>query len=285
MDESMEEVPASPPPPTGLEAALALLRRRHGDAVVRRADAMPPGGAWAAGLPALDALLPGGGLPRGRISVLAGEGMGASGRLTLLQAMAATASREGPVAYVDLAGSLDPGFLADLGAELEACLVVRPPGGAMAVGLAMARTLVRAGVPWVGVALGRGRPAGPPAALGHALTALAGVAETGRAVICVAATAPLPAPLASASSLTLACRGLGWRETHGDVDGLRVGVRVTTAKIGSPGAEGALLLRYPRPQGRAEVVALPTLTAAPAVPVSAAPVLEPRPAFAAGGAG
>jgi len=243
--------------PARLEEAIALLRRRHGAQVVRRGDGPLPGAAWATGIPALDALSGIGGLPCGRVSVLAAAGPGATGRLTLLQALLAGASRRGTAAYLDLAGTLDPGFLADLGADLDACLVLRPPRGGVATGLAMARALVRAGVPWLGVALGRRCPSG--AALDQATAALAATAEGSRSVVCVSAAAPMPAALAYASSLTLACSPAGWQQSWGDVAGLRLRVAVTKSKLGAPGAATGLLLHYPRPWAAAEVVALPAL--------------------------
>ncbi len=121
----------------------------------------------------------------------------------------------------------------------------------------MARTLVRAGVPWVGIALG------PRAARvqtwEHPLTALAEAAWSTHAVVCFSAPAPLPAPLAYASSLTLGCTPLAWQEAHGDVVGLRVRLDVLKSKVGAPGASSAALLRYPRPHAVGDVVGLPML--------------------------
>lgn len=245
-----------------LEEAIARIHRRHGAMALRRGGDPLPGTVWPSGIPTLDALTGIGGLPRGRLSVLAGMGAGATGRLTLLQALTSAASREGQAAYLDLAGSLDPGFLADLGADLDACLVLRPPGDAIAAGLAMARALLRAGVPWLGVALGRpvrGRPRRPADAAEHALTALVGTLEGARAVACVAAPAPLPATLAHASSLTLDCGPAGWDMAHGDVAGLRLRLHLAKSKLGAPGAEAGLLVRYPRPWAAAEVVGLPAV--------------------------
>ena len=244
-----------------LAEAISALQRRYGAQAVRRGGDPVPAGVWATGVPALDAVLAPGGLPLGRLTVLAGERrpgcLGATGRLTLLQALLAIASRSMQVAYVDLPGTLDPGFLADLGADLDACLVVRPPRGAAGPGLAMARTLVRAGVPWVAVAFGARRV--PAAAWEHPLTALVEAAWAAHAVACFSAPAPLPAPLAYASSLTLACAPLGWHQAHGDVVGLRVQLEVAKSRVGAPGAETAMLLRYPRPHAVGEVVGLPTL--------------------------
>ncbi len=243
--------------PSSLAEAISALQRRYGAAAVRRGGDPVPAGVWATGLPVVDRLA-GGGLPLGRISVLAGQRAGGCGRLTLLQALLAIASRSGQVAYVDLPGSLDLGFLADLGADLHSCLVVRPPGGGLGPGLAMARTLVRAGVPWVGVALVSGRGAAA-SAWEHPLTALGEAAWSSRAVVCVSAPAPLSRPLAYASSLTLACTPLGWQEAHGDVVGLRVRLDVQKSRVGAPGASSAALLRYPRPHAVGDVVGLPTL--------------------------
>lgn len=251
-----------------LDEAILRLRRRYGSSALRRGGDPMPSAAWSTGIPALDGLTTSGGLPCGRISVLAGEGRGATGRLTLLQALTAAASRSMEVAYLDLAGSLDPGFLADLGADLDSCLVLRPADGGAAAGLTMARSLARAGIPWIAVALGRGRPGGSAAALEHALTALAGAVEGSGAVTCVAAPSPLPAPLAYASSLTIGCTPLGWQQAHGDVAGLRVRVRVTKSKLGAPGGESGVLLRYPRPFAAAEVVGLPELVESPVLPVA-----------------
>jgi hypothetical protein len=249
---------------SSLAEAISALQRRYGAAAVRRGGDPVPAGVWASGLPVLDRMLAGGGLPLGRVAVLAGqsaprapEPLAASGRFTLLQALLAIASRSMQVAYVDLAGTLDLGYLADLGADLHSCLVVRPPRGAAGPGLAMARTLVRAGVPWVGIALG------PRAARAqtweHPLTALAEAAWSTHAVVCFSAPAPLAAPLAYASSLTLGCTPLAWQEAHGDVVGLRVRLDVLKSKVGAPGASSAALLRYPRPHAVGDVVGLPML--------------------------
>jgi hypothetical protein len=138
--------------PTPLSQALATLRRRHGETVIRSGDALGGVEVWPTGLPVLDHRLTPGGLPVGRVSLLAAA-PGASGRLTLLQTLIAAASRERVAVYLDLLGSLDPGFLADLGADLRSLLVVRPPSGRWGEGFSMARSLVMAGAPWLAVAL------------------------------------------------------------------------------------------------------------------------------------
>ena len=121
----------------------------------------------------------------------------------------------------------------------------------------MARALVGAGMPWVGVALGGDQPR--PSLWEHALATLAEAVAKRGAICVVAAPAPVAAPLRHASSLTLVCAAAGWQRANGDVAGLRV--RLTTAKnkLGAPGAEATVLLRYPRPYATAEVVGLPSV--------------------------
>jgi len=243
--------------PTPLSEALATLRRRHGEAVIRSGDALGGVEAWPTGLPVLDHRLTPGGLPVGRVSLLAAAS-GASGRLTLLQALVAVASRERTAVYLDLVGSLDPGFLADLGADLSALLVLRSPSGRWGEGFSMARSLVVAGAPWLAIALpaaGAGSgPAGgsrPRSDLGweHRLSTLVESVAARRAVCLVSAAAPLP----------LECAADGWEEAHGDVLGLRTHLTVVKSKVSTPGETAALLLRYPRPFAAAEAVGRPAV--------------------------
>jgi hypothetical protein len=246
-----------------LAEAISLLERRYGPRALRRGSDPMPAAVWSTGLPVLDdQLLAGGGLPVGLVTVLAGESQGgaggATGRLSLLQGLLAIASRQMQVAYVDLPGTLDPGYVADFGLDPTSCLVVRPPGGAVGPGLAMARALIRAGVPWVGVAFPN-RLVSAPSTWEHPLSALVAAAKTAGAVLAFSALAPLPAPLAHASSLTIACSRLGWHEVHGDVDGIRIALTISKSKISAPGATGVALVRYPRPHAVADVVGMPTL--------------------------
>ncbi|GAC1338681.1 MAG: hypothetical protein NVSMB29_04840 [Candidatus Dormibacteria bacterium] len=255
-----------------LTEALSGLQRRFGPDAVRRGEGALRGSIWPSGLPALDGGVLPGGLPLGRVSVLTGVGPGASGRLTLLQALAARASRSMRVAYLDLSSSLDPGFLADLGADLDAVLVLRPRSGELGAGLAMARAVLGAGVPWLGIALGPGL--GRVDSWTHALTATVEAAHRGRAVVCVSSASPLALPLAYASSLTVQCQGDGWQETHGDIVGLRVRLTTVKSKLEPPGADVRVLLRYPRPQAQAEVMGLPAVIGVQAQAPLALPVAE-----------
>lgn len=253
---------------TPLSQALAELRRRHGDGVIRPGAALGGVEAWPTGLPSLDRRLTVGGLPLGRVSLLAAASPGmASGRLTLLQALAAAASRERTAVYLDLTGSLDPGYLADLGADLGSLLVVTPPSGRLGDGLAMARRLVAAGAAWLAVALPRDVPAAasrgvPERGWDHRLTALAEAVAARRAVCVITAGAP-PAALRHAASLAIRCTATGWHVAHGDVLGLRVRLTVAKSRVGALGEQVELLLRYPRPFALAEVVTRPVVVELP----------------------
>ena len=259
-----------------LAAALATLKRRYGPETLRRGSLPEPAGVWHTEVPAIDDVLSPGGLPRGRVTLLAAETRrGPSGRLSLLQSLTARASRSRDVGYVDLAGTLDPGYLADLGADLDSCLVLDPGPARWERGLVMARSLVRAGLPWLAVALGAEQPR--PAAWEHALAALVEAVARRGSVCVIAAPAPPAAPLAHASSLTLACAAAGWQRAHGDVTGLRVRVTTTKSKVCAPDAQATLLLRYPRPYAAAEVVGLPAVMV-PLAPRSERSDLEGPPA-------
>ena len=265
---------------TPLSQALAALRRRHGDDVIRAGDTLSGVEAWPTGLPILDHRLTPGGLPVGRLSLLAAA-PGASGRLTLLQALAAAASRERVAVYLDLLGSLDPGYLADLGADLTSLLVVQPPSGRWGEGLSMARSLVVAGAPWLAVALpgaGTAKEPGPSprssSGWEHRLSILVESVSLRRAVCLVSAASPPPLALGHAASLTVECAADGWEEAHGDVLGLRTRLTVVKSKVSAPGETAVLLLRYPRTFAAAEAVGRPAVVgptvASPGVDVLAA---------------
>src|ERR1039457_4511296 len=125
-----------------LSAALVRLRSRYGPHAHCRGGAQEQASTWTTAVPVLDDVLTPGGLPHGRVTLLAAAGRGPSGRLTPLQSLVALASRAHDTGYVDLAGTLDPGFLADLGADLDACLVISPGPARWERGLVMARALV-----------------------------------------------------------------------------------------------------------------------------------------------
>ena len=105
-----------------LPVSLAALRQQLADIVEGTRPTMP---GLATGVAALDAALPGGGLPRGRLTEIAGAP--GSGVTTFARHLVATALTAGWwVAYVDAARTLAPRDWAALGAH-EGLWVVRPP--------------------------------------------------------------------------------------------------------------------------------------------------------------
>ncbi|HEX5972670.1 MAG TPA: ATPase domain-containing protein [Gemmatimonadaceae bacterium] len=84
----------------------------------------PVAPAIPTGIAALDAVLPGGGLPRGRLTELAGPA--GSGKTTIARAIVeATVADRGWVAYVDAQRTLDPRDWAHLG-DAEGVWMIRP---------------------------------------------------------------------------------------------------------------------------------------------------------------
>jgi len=96
----------------------------------------------ATGLPEVDALLPGGGFPRGALSEVAG-GPGSGKTALCLAAMARAMRGEGLAAFVDGRGELYPPAAAALGVDLSRLLVVRP--GEAIAGLWSAEALLASG--------------------------------------------------------------------------------------------------------------------------------------------
>ncbi|OFX19625.1 MAG: hypothetical protein A2V77_07115 [Anaeromyxobacter sp. RBG_16_69_14] len=94
---------------------------------IHRIERRPPRRARFAssGRPEVDALLPGGGFPRGALTELAGGH--ASGKTALaLSALAAAMGQDGLAAFVDGRGELYPPAAAAFGIDLDRLLVVRP---------------------------------------------------------------------------------------------------------------------------------------------------------------
>ncbi len=110
-----------------MSGAAALLDRLGRPGGVRLGAAHPETAPrLATGLSALDAVL-GGGIPRGRITELAGPR--SAGRTGLAAAIAASATRAGEtIAWVDPEDALDPEAAAAAGIALARLLWVRPRG-------------------------------------------------------------------------------------------------------------------------------------------------------------
>ncbi len=98
---------------------------------IRRIERRPARreGFLQSGRPEVDALLPGGGFPRGALAHLAG-GPASGKTLLALSALAAAAAEGGLTAFVDGRGELYPPSAGAVGLDLGRLLVVRPPGAA-----------------------------------------------------------------------------------------------------------------------------------------------------------
>jgi protein ImuA len=99
---------------------------------IRRIERRPARreGCVPCGLPGVDAVLPGGGFPRGALAELAGGP--ASGKTAVALAVFAALGPMDLAAYVDGRGELYPPAAAARGVDLARLLVVRPPGSGRA---------------------------------------------------------------------------------------------------------------------------------------------------------
>lgn len=108
-------------------AVLARLREE-----IRRIERRPARrtGAVPCGLPEVDAVLPGGGFPRGALADVAGGP--ASGKTAVALAVFAALGDDALAAFVDGRGELYPPAARALGVDLSRLLIVRPaaPGAA-----------------------------------------------------------------------------------------------------------------------------------------------------------
>jgi recombination protein RecA len=229
-----------------LQRAIGAIHVRFGGQALVQANRLPPTEPWPTGQPAVDRLSGIGGLPRGRVSVL--QGTPGSGKLSLALALLARASREHARAVViDGHGGFDPWIADRLGADLGAITVVRSttPAAAGEAAVALARA---------GAGFGLVLDALPEAALAPLESA---AARSGCLVVVVAEARAWAGEaseerraLAHASSLTLELGHLGWVRGPDMVTGARTMVRCVKNRLGAPGAEAELEVRYPLGPGQ-----------------------------------
>jgi len=216
-------------------AAAALLDRLGRPGGVRlgtaRVEAIP---RLATGLAALDEAL-GGGLPRGRLTELAGRR--STGRTGLACAIAASATRASEtIAWIDPADALDPEAAAAAGIALARVLWVRPRNRADALGAA--EILLSAGGFGLIVldvdAERTGRAVWPR---------LARAAERTRSVLLVLGSCRAAGTFA-AVGLELVARRVRWSGGPGRLvllDGIDARVTIARSRVGRPGR--ALVVR------------------------------------------
>ena len=223
--------------PAGLRTAVHQIKVRFGDQALLQGSRLPGVSAWVSGLAAVDTLSGIGGLPRGRLTLLIGQG--SCGKLSLGLELAARASRDlAQAIVVDPARCFDPSALAAHDADLERLVVIRPPS-ANACGEA-ALSLARAGCGLVLLLLS-GRVL---ATADSWLPALEGSASrSGTVVVAVAEEAPLA--LAHASSFTLGLERTDWIFAAGAPAGVRTQLRCLKNRVGAPGPATEIDIHYP----------------------------------------
>jgi hypothetical protein len=214
-----------------MSAVAALLDRLGRPGGVRLGTAHPPAVArLPTGLAALDGVL-GGGLPRGRITELAGPR--STGRTGLACQVAASATRAGEtIAWVDPEDTLDPEAAAAARVDLARTLWVRPRQATDA--LRATEILLRAGgfglvVLDVDAGLGRAG-AGVWPRLAHA-------AEQTRTALLIILSARQAGTFA-ALGLEVVARRVRWSGGAGRLvllDGIDARVVVTRNRVGRPG--------------------------------------------------
>jgi recA bacterial DNA recombination protein len=213
-----------------LEHAISTIRVRFGSQALTRAAELPPPQPWPSRTP-LDRLSGIEGLPRGRLTLLAGSGT--CGKLTLALGLLAAATREFAHAVViDTRGGFDTWSLLPFDPELSSLAVVRldpDPSGEAATALARAGAgfiLLMGEVPerWLGPLEASANRSG---------TVLVGVVDApGRA-------------LAHASSLSLGFARTDWVWERGQLVGLRTIARCLKNRVAPPLGESELEIRYP----------------------------------------
>lgn len=222
--------------PDRLQQAITVLQSRFGSAAPR--PAAPPSPSRSSGIPELDELTGIGGWPVGRLSLLAGAR--GSGKRTLAQQSLAASSREGPVAYIDIPGRLDPEFLSRLNARLDRLLIVRPK----TVGEAMSavRVLARSGVDFVAIDLPPGRSAGLDSELPLLLHRIAEADCT----LLLIHDVDADDALRYYASLIVGLQRSAWLiGSDGDLRGLQVDATVVKNRLAPPGRRGTWSVRYP----------------------------------------
>lgn len=181
----------------GTERHLVLAQLRDEIRRIERRTARREG-VVPCGIPGIDALLPGGGFPRGALAELAGGR--ASGKTAVALAVFAALAPGDLAAYVDGRGELYPPAAAARGVDLARLLVVRP----LAAAAGGRRPEVDPSTGSGRAEAGRGGPGGPGSGLADAARAGLWAAEAllaSGAFAAVAVDVPLPRALRGADAI------------------------------------------------------------------------------------
>jgi hypothetical protein len=218
--------------------AAALLDRLGNPGTVRLGTSAPVPARLSTGLPALDGALAGG-LPRGRVTELAGPR--SAGRTALACRIAASATKaEETIAWVDLEDALDPAAADAAGVALARTLWVRPrtPGDALRA------TEILLGAGGFGLVVLDQDDRGAPSGRAVSWIRLARAAERMGSTLLVLTTTPRVGSCA-ALGLELLGRQAHWSRGPGRLvllDGITSRLAVTRSRSG--GAGRALVLRH-----------------------------------------
>src|SRR6202171_1757434 len=212
-------------------AAINSIRVRFGSQALTRAAELPPPQPWPSWT-AIDRLSGIGGLPRGRLTVLAGNGT--CGKLTLALLLLAGATREFAHAMViDPSSGFDPWTLLPFSPELGALTVVSAPAPDLAGEAAAA--LARAGAGFI-LLMGEVPE--------HWLGPLESGANRSGTVMVGVIDAPGRA-FAHASSFSVGLARTDWILERGQLVGLRASARCVKNRVAPPLGETQLEIRYP----------------------------------------
>ncbi|MFN8472117.1 MAG: hypothetical protein U0822_08010 [Anaerolineae bacterium] len=241
-----------------LDHTISVVQQRHGPQALRRGAARAAVPHISTGFAALDDALGIGGIPRGRVTVLAGAPT--SGKRTLAALILAQAQERGrrPVALIDLEGACDADYLERCGVRLDGLLVGRPLDARQALDLAVS-TAERAELAavvfdhWSALPSDAALRRYAAAALDRLATLLARsnvavvVLEDTRAGWLERLSAwadPAQSALAHHAALRLALRREEWLTLGPDVRGYRVGVAVEKNKLGAEGGSATVEIRF-----------------------------------------
>ena len=213
-----------------LDVAINSIRVRFGSQALTRAAELPPPQPWPSRT-LIDRLSGIGGLPRGRLTVLTGNGT--CGKLTLALALLASATRElAHVIVIDHQSGFDPWTLLPYSPELGALTVVRAPAPDLAGEAAAA--LAKAGAGFI-LLMGEVPE--------HWLGPLESAANRSGTVLMGVLDAPGRA-FAHASSLSVGFSRTEWIWERGQMVGLRALARCVKNRVAPPLGETELEIRY-----------------------------------------
>ncbi|MFN8499210.1 MAG: hypothetical protein U0641_15280 [Anaerolineae bacterium] len=240
-----------------LDQTVSVLQTRFGARAIQqgvRASTSVP--HLATGFGELDAALGIGGIPRGKITVLAGAATSGKRTLAALLLARAQGPKGRPVAYVDLGQTCDAEYLERCGVDLDAALIARPKDSRQALDLLLSLAERR---DWAAVVFDHwsalaedARTQRYAAAALDQLTARLAQTEGTTIVLDEAPRGiwsrllgdPARDALGQHAAVRLALRRESWLDLGRDVRGYRVEVKVEKNKLGPAGASVTVEIRF-----------------------------------------